>query len=177
MEKQIFKDFDFSNFWDDDEYALKEYVGDTVVAAAIESIERELGYKLPAAYIEMIKQHNGGMPKLTCFPTTESTSWAEDHVAITGIWGIDRKKSYSLCGDMGSKFMIDEWGYPQTGIYICDCPSAGHDLILLDYSNCGVNGEPEVVHVDQESDYKKTWLAKDFETFIRGLVHADVYDR
>jgi hypothetical protein len=60
-------------------------------------------------------------------------------------------------------------GYPSDGIYICDCPSAGHDMILLDYSACGKNGEPEVVHVDQENNFKKTFLAKDFETFIRGL--------
>lgn len=72
--------------------------------------------------------------------------------------------------------MIDEWGYPNTGVFICNCPSAGHDMIMLDYSKCGNDGEPEVVHVDQEWDYKKTFLAKDFETFIRGLVNSEVSD-
>jgi hypothetical protein len=48
---------------------------------------------------------------------------------------------------------------------------------MLDYSTCGQNGEPEVLHVDQEWDYKKTFLAKDFETFIRGLVSSDVYNK
>jgi hypothetical protein len=72
--------------------------------------------------------------------------------------------------------MMKEWGYPKTGVYICDCPSAGHDMVMLDYSRCGKDGEPEVVHVDQELDYKKTVLAKDFETFIRGLVNEKVYE-
>jgi len=176
MEKQIFKDFDFADFWDDSDYSLQEYVEKPPSDELIQSIEEELGYKLPDSYIELMKQHNGGIPKNNCFPTTERTSWAEDHVAITGIMGIGRNKTYSLGGQLGSKFMIEEWDYPDTGVLICDCPSAGHDMIMLDYSKCGRNGEPEVVHIDQEWDYKKTFLAKDFETFIRGLVSEDVYD-
>jgi len=176
MKNVYFADLDFSDFWDDDEYALDNYVGSFPTDEIIASAEKELGYKLPASYIELMKLHNGGMPLKTCFPTTQGTSWAEDHAAITGIMGIGSTKTYSLCGTLGSKFMIDEWGYPDTGIYICDCPSAGHDMVMLDYSKCGENGEPEVVHVDQESDYKKTFLAKDFETFIRGLVSEDVFD-
>jgi hypothetical protein len=175
-QRDFFDDFDFTDFWDDDEYALEEYVEEYPSDELISSIEEELGYKLPASYIALMKLHNGGTPKKCCFPTAERTSWAEDHIKITGIMGIGRTKECSLCGDAGSQFMMDEWGYPDTGVYICDCPSAGHDMIMLDYSNCGKDGEPEVVHIDQELDYKKTFLAKDFETFIRGLVNESVYD-
>lgn len=176
MEQKIFYDFDFSDFWDDSDYSLKDYVEEKPSDEIISSIESELGFKLPASYIELMKMHNGGVPKNSCFPTTERTTWAADHIAITGIMGIGRTKTYSLCGSLGSQFMIDEWGYPETGVFICDCPSAGHDMVMLDYSKCGIEGEPEVVHVDQEWNYKKTFLAKDFETFIRGLVNSDVYD-
>ena len=34
-----------------------------------------------------------------------------------------------------------------------------------------------MIHVDQELDYKITFLANDFETFVRGLVNKSVYDR
>jgi hypothetical protein len=176
MEKVYFADFDFSDFWNDDDYALKNHVEKTSSDDLIDSVEEELGYKLPQSYIELMKLHNGGIPFNTCFPVTQPTSWADDHVAITAIMGIGRDKSISLCGNLGSRFMIEEWGYPDIGVCICDCPSAGHDMIMLDYSKCGKEGEPEVVHVDQESNYKKTFLAKDFETFIRGLVSEDVYD-
>ena len=67
--------------------------------------------------------------------------------------------------------MIAEWEYPAIGVAICDCPSAGHDMIFLDYRACGSQGEPAVVHVDQENDYKITHLADSFEEFIRGLEH------
>lgn len=72
--------------------------------------------------------------------------------------------------------MIEEWGYPNIGIAICDCPSAGHDMVFLDYRECGRQGEPKVVHIDQEHDYEITFLANNFEEFICGLVNDEVYD-
>lgn len=171
-----FHDLDLATFWEDNAYARKEYVEAPPDDAMIASIEAELGVKLPGSYVELMRVQNGGMPRNTCFPTREATSWAADHVAITGIMGIGRTKTYSLCGSLGSAFMQSEWGYPKIGICICDCPSAGHDMIMLDYRKCGPRGEPEVVHVDQESDYRITFLAKDFETFVRGLVNSEVYD-
>lgn len=171
-----FEGFDFTNFWEDSEYAWKEYVSDTPSDELIASVEQELGYKLPASYIWLMKRHNGGVPANTCFPTDVPTSWAEDHVAITGIFGIGREKTYSLCGSLGGQFMIDEWAYPAIGVAICDCPSAGHDMIFLDYRACGPQGEPKVVHVDQECDYEITPLADHFEDFIRGLVNEEEYE-
>ncbi|HYH14515.1 MAG TPA: SMI1/KNR4 family protein [Flavisolibacter sp.] len=176
MVTELFKDFDLSDFWDDGPYALQEYVDAPPTDELIQSVEQELEYKLPASYITLMKRHNGGIPYNNCFPVNEATSWAVDHVAINGIFSIGRNKTYSLCGSLGSQFMIEEWGYPEIGICICNCPSAGHDIIMLDYRKCGRAGEPEVVHVDQERDFKITFLAKDFETFIRGLVSEDAFD-
>jgi len=171
-----FEGMELSGFWKDSDYALSEYVCAPPTVEMIASVEEELNYKLPASYIALMKQHNGGIPYNTCFPTEEATSWSEDHIAITGIMGIGREKSYSLCGDLGSPFMIEEWGYPDIGVVICDCPSAGHDVVMLDYRYCEKDGEPEVIHVDQEDNYKITFLAPDFETFIRGLVNDEEYD-
>ncbi|MFG0215921.1 SMI1/KNR4 family protein [Brevibacillus porteri] len=171
-----FSNMSLEDFWDDSEYAKKEYLSEPPTGELIASIEEELGYKLPASYLALMKQQNGGIPKNTCFPTEDPTSWAEDHIAITGILGIGREKSYSLCGDLGSQFMIEDWGYPDIGVVICDCPSAGHDVVMLDYRACGRDGEPEVIHVDQESDYEITFLAENFEAFIRGLVSEEEYD-
>ncbi|MEZ4317226.1 MAG: SMI1/KNR4 family protein [Myxococcota bacterium] len=123
-----------------------------------------------------MRSQNGGIPKKTCFPTRSPTSWADDHVAITGILGIGRTQTYSLLGDLGSLFMQEAWGYPTFGVCVCTCPSAGHDMIMLDYRECGPDGEPTVVHVDQGRDFAVTFLAEDFETFVRGLVDESEYD-
>ena len=165
-----------TDFWGDSDYARESYQSEPPTDELITSIEKEVGYKLPSSYIQLMKQQNGGVPKNTNFPTEEATSWAEDHIAISGILGIGREKSYSLCGDMGSQFMIEEWGYPDIGVVICDCPSAGHDVVMLDYRACGRDGEPEVVHVDQEDDYEITFLADNFEVFIKGLVNDEEFD-
>lgn len=171
-----FEGMDLAGFWDDSSYALEAYVSDPPGDELIASVEEELGYKLPQSYIALMKKHNGGAPHRTCYPTDQATSWAEDHIAITSILGIGREKDYSLCGDLGSRFMIEEWGYPDIGVVICDCPSAGHDVVMLDYRHCGKDGEPEVIHVDQEDDYEITYLAPDFEAFIRGLTDEEEYD-
>nr|WP_150271420.1 SMI1/KNR4 family protein [Paenibacillus tepidiphilus] len=171
-----FTDMPLADFWEDSEYAGKAYHSPPFDEELLASVEEELGYKLPASYVALMRQRNGGVPRNTCFPTEDSTSWAEDHIAIMGILGIGREKSYSLCGGLGSPFMIEEWGYPDIGVVICDCPSAGHDLVMLDYRACGRDGEPAVIHVDQESDYEITFLADDFEAFIRGLVSEEEFD-
>lgn len=173
---KTFDDFDLSTFWEDSDYAREQYVEAPLNADLIGSVQAELTYRLPASYLELMRNQNGGIPRNRCFPTNVRTSWSENHVAIFGISGIGREKSHSLCGELGSKFMQDMWGYPDIGICICDCPSAGHDMIMLDYRKSGSEGEPELVHVDQESDFKITFLANDFESFIRGLVNASVYD-
>ena len=170
------EDFDLDSFCKHSEYSDESYVGRLLTDEMVQECEQATGYKLPDSFIELLKNQNGGIPRNTNYLASESTSWAEDHIAITGIFGCDSTKTYSLCGDLGGEFMKDEWEYPDIGLYICDCPSAGHGMVALDYRKSGKQGEPSVVHLDQEDDYRITHLADDFETFIRGLVHYDVFD-
>ena len=156
---------DLSSFWEDSDYANKKYVGAPVTDEMIQSVQAELGYRLPKSYLELLRNQNGGIPIKTRHRTSQSTSWAEDHVAITGIYGLDRSKPSSLCGEFSSKFWIEMWEYPDIGIYFADCPSAGHDMLCLDYRECGPEGEPRVVHVDQEFDFAITPVAETFESF------------
>lgn len=171
-----FEGFDLSDFWEEPgDCARKNYIEPPPTAEVIRQVEKELGYKLPESYIALMQVQNGGFSKKSAFPTSTPTSWADDHIAIEGFLSIGWEKMYSLCGKLGSRFMMEEWGYPDIGIAICDCPSAGHDMVFLDYRECGPQGEPKVVHIDQEDDYYITPLADSFEEFIRGLVDEEDY--
>lgn len=170
----IFGNFDVSAFWSQSTEVERQYVGKPLTAEAVVAVERALGFKLPEGYIELMQRQNGGIPKNTLHRTLEPTSWADDHIAITGIFGIGHTRPYSLCGEMGSQFWIDMWNYPPIGVYFADCPSAGHHMMCLDYRACGPHGEPQVVHVDQELDYQITLVAESFEAFIRGLENENV---
>lgn len=167
--KKYFADFDFRRFWADDNYSLKEFTCAPPSDELVRSIEQELGYKLPASYIELMKMHNGGIIKRNSFPMKEPTARSKDHVVVLGIYCLSRNKSKSIAGSGGTRFLIEEWDYPDYGIYIGYCPNDGRDHILLDYRKCGNQGEPEVVHVDEENGHRITYMAKDFETFIKGL--------
>ena len=142
----------------------------------ITSVETELGFRLPRSYISLARSHNGGALRLTAHPSPIPTTWAEDHVAVTGIFAIGRSAPNSLCGRYGQGLWLDEWGYPPIGVYFADTPSAGHDMLALDYRDCGPDGEPTVVHVDQEVGYTVTTLADTFEEFVAGLVGSETYD-
>jgi hypothetical protein len=172
----VLDDLDFTSFWKDSDYARTAYIDEPVTDLMVRAVEQELGYRMPAAYVALMRSQNGGIPRRTCFPTETRTTWAENHVAIHAFLAIGRTKDTSILGRNGTRFMWGDWGYPDIGLCICDCPSAGHDMVMLDYRACGPRGEPAVVHVDQERDYRITTLAPNVEAFVRGLVDASVYD-
>ena len=158
------KDFNWTGFWKDTDYAFESYIGRDVTDEDIKNAEAKLGYTLPTAYIELLKNHNGGVVNKNCFINDD-----DDCVYITGIYGIDRDKKYSLLGEKGNEFWIPKVKYPPIGIVVADTISGGHDMIFLDYRECGTTGEPKVVRVDQEGDYSITLLADNFGDFIKNL--------
>ena len=166
---KLFGDFEAEGFWANSEYATKTYVETSPTRELIAEVESSLGYKLPEAYIELCNTQNGGSPSNTCYRTQIPIFWADDYCELVGIFAIGKTADSSLCGIDGSNFWMEEWGYPDIGIYFADTPTAGHDMFCLDYRECGPNGEPKVAHVHQEGNYKTTLIADSFELFIRGL--------
>ena len=128
------------------------------------------GCRYPAAYVQMMQQQNGGIPRRRFFPLEE----LDDLVEISELYGITREDS-GIHG--GRSFWVEDWGYPDLGVPLCGCPSDVHDAVFLDYSLCGPQGEPRVVHIDQECDYSMTVLADSFEAFIRGLTTEEGAER
>jgi SMI1-KNR4 cell-wall len=65
----------WTDFFDDSDY----YSGPALTDEMVRAAETKLGYKLPGAYIQLLRVKNGGTPKRRCFPTGKA-DWAEDHV-------------------------------------------------------------------------------------------------
>ena len=175
-----FEGFDFEGFWDDHEYSLANYVEPAPSDELIAEIEAELGYRLPDAFVEFARMpgsRNGGGVDRPCSVLDHGDPNMMEIATISGIYAIGRTARYSLLGEIGGTFMMDEWGYPPIGVYFADTPSAGHEMLAFDYRECGPEGEPTVVHVDQEGDYRVTLVAPDFATFIRSLItEEDAYE-
>jgi len=98
--QRIFQEDFFINFWDESDYAYRDYTGTSITKEQIQQAEEKLGYKLPQSYIELLKNKNGGVPVNDCCPSKTKTSWAEDHIAIEGIHGIN-DHAFSLLGELG----------------------------------------------------------------------------
>ncbi|MEO2210350.1 SMI1/KNR4 family protein [Paenibacillus amylolyticus] len=161
-----------TGFWDDSAEAVGRYVLAPPTDGQIESMEEQLVFKLPTSYINMMKLHNGGVPHYRHFPVSQAEAAKKVRVEVAGILGIGREKAHSLGGEAGSRFIIEQGGYPEIGVVICECPSDS-EVVMLDYRESGNAGEPEVVHVDKKESYKITWLAPNFETFIQGLLNEE----
>ncbi len=150
-------------FWSD---IIDDHTGPPLTESMVYAAETALGYKLPQSYLELLRIRNGGYPHKFCFPTSVPTSWANDHIQISTLFGV----GYKL-GIEHSPAVIAQWGYPHVGIVIADTPTGCHDAVMLDYSACGPKGEPRVVLVEtKETTAEVTVLAPNFATFVAGLV-------
>jgi len=137
-------------------------VDDATLAVA----QARLTYKLPAAYVALLRVRNGGDLRRTRCETDFATSWAPDHFVVESLVGVGQA-ALALDGDTGSDYMIREWGYPDIGLVVGVTPSAGHDTVMLDYRDCDPDSEPRVVYVDE--DRIPRIVAESFGAFIDAL--------
>jgi hypothetical protein len=146
-----------------------------VTSDIVHRVEQEIGYRLPEAYIELAKLHNGGYVTRGAHAIPSETGRERRYLLIDRIASIGYAKRDSLCGHMGSRFWQDTWGYPDIGVYfgVAD----GHEIVCLDYRVCGPQGEPTVVLVEQEYDYRVTEVAPSFQAFIMGLRELEYFLR
>lgn len=156
-----------TGFFASDSVAAGPPVTDIMVGKA----EARLGVRLPRTYVALLHEQNGGVPARRCFSMNRPTSWASDHIEVSMVLGIGFEEGTD--GELGSRYLIQEWGYPQVGVVLFDTPSSGHDAVMLDYTGCGADSEPSVVYVDE--DRQPVQIAKNLEAFIAALVDCSRY--
>ena len=133
----------------------------------VQAAEKSLGYRLPASYVELLEVRNGGYLKRNVFPTTQCPGWAEDHVPFDEVMGICSEDG--IDSETGSAYLIAEWDYPEVGVVIS---TEGHTAFMLDYSECGSQGEPRVIWIDTETGTDTpdvVVLAANFKEFLEQL--------
>ena len=154
----------YEDFFTDSTY----YTGEPLTTEMVRQAEETLGYRLPQAYVDLLKVRNGGVPVRKAVPTTFKSSWAPDHIQIKAIRGIGGEWGIDSTSGLGNADMISEWGYPNIGVVIGQMPSGGHDTIMLDYSASGPDGEPAVVYIDEDRVPRR--IADSFSDFLTKLV-------
>jgi SMI1/KNR4 family protein SUKH-1 len=138
------------HFWDPaHDYQLEPVLTDAALAAA----EHELGVTLPAAYIELLRIQNGGVParEFTYFATGSDP----DYVMLDDMPGLGEL--------LKNRQYTDIWEMPAALLLLS---GDGHTWIALDYRETG--SEPPIVWWDNELEVNFR-LAADFRTFVEAL--------
>jgi hypothetical protein len=137
----------------------------------VQHVEATLGVALPVEYLALLTIQNGGYTRGFVFPTSQRTSWAEDHVALDDLNGIGPYEALpnGLHNIYNSTYMAAEWDLPQSQVLLA---GDGHWWISLDYRS---RSTPSVRWLAIESG-EDLELAPSFADFLAGLRLATVID-
>lgn len=155
---------DRKEFWDSNYYNHPPLTDDMILSAEI-----KLGVKLPKTLIELLKIQNGGYTKGFAFPMTQKTTWSENHVPLSDLFGIVLDKNVKSAQNiMTTEYMTKEWGLPEKQALLT---GDGHWWITLDYRD---DSNPSVRWIDVECN-EEVKIADTFDQFIEGLVSEDTF--
>lgn len=145
-------------FWQSNYYKHPPLTDDLVSVA-----EKQLGVKLPAEYLALLRVQNGGYTHGFGFPMTQPTAWAKDHVPLNDMAGIvtdpDIRTAQNI---LDTGYMTDEWGLPPRQALLS---GDGHWWITLDYRS---GDSPSVAWIDVECG-EDIQVAPTFAAFLDGL--------
>ena len=153
-----------TSFWGNNYYEHPELTDEMILIA-----ENKLKVKLPKLLIKLLKIQNGGYTKGFAFPMKQRTSWSEDHIPLSELFGIVIDSNLvSAQNIMDTAYMTTEWGLPEKQVLLS---GDGHYWVTLDYRE-SIN--PSVRWIDTECD-EDILVAESFDEFINGLVSEDLF--
>src|SRR3954454_19521731 len=131
--------------------------------------ERQLGVKLPAEYLALLRIQNGGYTHGFGFPMSRPTAWAADHVPLDELFGIVTDPGHRTAQNiLQTEYMTREWGLPARQVLLT---GDGHWWISLDYRSGEV---PSVtwLAIDHGQDIQ---VAPSFAAFLDGLLPESAF--
>ena len=151
------------NFWDVNYYKHPE-----LTERMVRKAEKKLGLTLPPELIELLMVQNGGYTIGFAYPMTKRTSWAEDHVPLSELFGIVDESFKTAQNILSTPDMTTEWGLPDRQVLLC---GDGHFWITLDYRHGPI---PSVRWIDTELK-EDIHVADTFKSFLDGLVSDEKF--
>ena len=146
---------------------VKEYDCGPLDDEMVKKTEEQLGIKLPESYVYLMKKHNGGLLQKNYLAIKNTDGFWD----LEGIYGIG-DKNYSI------NHQNEDRAYFEANLISICSSNSGHSNIYLDYNECGPQGEPRVIEIDNEFNMedlnaKPYVLAKNFEDFISRLCDSE----
>jgi len=155
---------DFAEFWD-----LNYYNNPVLTDNVILQAEQILGVKLPETFLKLLRIQNGGYTKGFAFLIQTKTTWADNHIPLSELFGIVLDEEIDTTHNiMLSSYMTKEWGLPEKQIILT---GDGHWWITLDYRQ---SENPTIRWIDCECD-EDIHVANSFDEFYNGLVSEDEF--
>lgn len=151
--------FDATNFWDSASTSQLPLSKELISVA-----ETMLGVALPELLLDLLAIQNGGHTLGFIFPMSQKTSWADNYVPLSDMFGIlSEPAGTTALNLLDSTYLTEEWGLPEKQVTLT---GDGHWFITLDYRQGSI---PTVRWIDTELD-EDVAVANSFEEFIAGLV-------
>lgn len=107
MEQFSVSDLNFMDFWDDNVEVLQNWVLFLFMDEQVEMVEEWLVFKLFRVYVDMMKIYNGGIFCYWYVLVSEMGDVEKRFIEILGMLGVGQEKKYFLCGEEGSRWIIE----------------------------------------------------------------------
>lgn len=143
---------------EDDIYRLN-----TLNDSVIKEVEELLNVELPEAYIDILKEQNGGYIVFNAIPCPPNLNLEDNTIDIDHIMGIGKET-----GILDSSELIQEWGLPDNIVLFS---GDGHSWLAFDYRNDKKN--PPIIWIDTES-HLILKIATSFKHFLNQLHTEEV---
>lgn len=149
------------DIWKEDEssYTLSRLTNEDINLA-----EKHFNVKLPKAYINLLKQKNGGELRYNALPISLDRWENDNHIIIEHLLGIKEND-----GIMETDYYVKEWEIKRRNIILLS--GDGHEWLALDYDKTEV---PKVIFIQTDNE-RIIELYSSFDEMLENLyLHEEI---